>query len=96
MCTLNPVHANCAPEATVSDVTTQGQLVTNRFRTQTVRMRTTPTGTNGVSVKLRLARPYWNKPVISRPNRCGSRIGAKRNRHTLNFLARDRSEVHNS
>ena len=27
---------------------------------------------------------------------CGSRIGAKRNRHTLNFSPRDRSEVHNS
>ena len=41
----------------------------DRFRTQTVRMRTTPTGTNGVSVKLRLARPYWNKRVFSRPIR---------------------------
>ena len=26
-----------------------------------------------VSVKLRFARPYWNKPVFSRPVRCGSR-----------------------
>ena len=49
-----------------------------------------------VSVKLRFARPYWNKPVFSRPVRCGSRIGAKRNRHTLNFSPRDCSEMHNS
>ena len=47
-----------------------------------------------VSVKLRFARPYWNEPVISRPIRCGSRIGAKRNRHTLNFSPRDCSEMH--
>ena len=49
-----------------------------------------------ISVKIRLARPYWNKPVFSRPIRCGSRMQAKRNRHTLNFSSRDRSEVHNS
>ena len=48
-----------------------------------------------VSVKLRFARPYWNKPVFSRAIRCRSRMQAKRNRHTLNFSPRDRSEVHN-
>ena len=44
--------------------------------------------TQSISVKIRFARPYWNKPVFSRPIRCGSRIGAKRNRHTLNFSLR--------
>ena len=52
------------------------------------------TFTQSISVKIRLARPYWNKPVFSRPIRCRSRMQAKRNRHTLNFSARDRSEVH--
>ena len=43
------------------------------------------TFTQSISVKIRLARAYWNKPVFSRPIRCGSRMQAKRNRllHTL-------------
>ena len=52
--------------------------------------------TQTISVKLRLARPYCNEPVFSRPARCSSRIGAKRNRHTLHVSPRHRSEVHNS
>ena len=46
-----------------------------------------------ISVKIRLARPYWNEPVFSRPIRCGSRIGAKRNRHTLCTVASESSSI---
>jgi hypothetical protein len=36
-------------------------------------------------VKLRLARPYWNKPVFSRPIRCSSRIHIHKARLACDF-----------
>ena len=38
-----------------------------------------------VSVKIRLARPYWNEPVISRPIRCRSRNARRLHGRPIEF-----------